>query len=112
MSEEEKNVIEEIKKSIEIQDRLNNEIRKTGAEPFIHSKKIDIYRVVLNLIKKQDKEIENWQKIAEELANTIHTGILSYNDVCDKVSDEECNKRRCYQCIIDWARKEVEKDGQ
>ena len=65
---------------------------------------------LLDKVEKQGKELETYKKIAEKLADTIQGGIFSYNDVCDKVSDEECNKRRCYQCIIDWARNEVLKD--
>ena len=66
-----------------------------------------------------NKELETYKKIAEKLA--VEVEILD-----DKISAEignytkgYCNiengcifnyKRKCSECILDWARKEVEKD--
>ena len=68
----------------------------------------------LTLIKKQDKELETYKKIAEKLAEEIsYTDnlICKYLDAIDKCKYEarKDNTNTCKQCIIDWARKEVEK---
>lgn len=115
MSEEEKKVIEEIKKSIAIQDRLNDEIRKSGTEPFICSKRIDIYRVVLNLIEKQDKELKEEKNISKKLAealgeNCCHQKPLFMGVIADEIYG--CDKyNNCTDCFLDWARKEVENEN-
>jgi hypothetical protein len=65
---------------------------------------------LLKSYKENTSELETYKKIAEKLADAIEYNTFSYKFICDNISDEECKKRRCYQCIIDWARKEVEKD--
>ena len=51
---------------------------------------------------------ETWKKIAEKLADKL----MVLDDGCKHIPTEICNEYsngRCIQCIIDWARKEVEK---
>lgn len=60
-------------------------------------------------LDKKDKEIENWKKIAEKLAEE-----MALHGLCSGVEESDkcyANEIQCKQCIIDWARKEVEKDG-
>lgn len=76
-------------------------------------------RIVLNLITKQQKEIATLNKIAEKLASTTYDyANLEMLNICPaeyegKVDLRKCKQnhieRNCIQCIIDWARKEVEK---
>ena len=50
---------------------------------------------------------ETWKKIAEKLADKL----VEIEDGCKHIPSEICNKYsngRCKQCIIDWARKEVQ----
>ena len=64
--------------------------------------------------KALNKELETYKKIAEKLAEE-----LSYTDnsICRDLNEiAKCkfesgkdNRNTCKQCIIDWARKEVEK---
>lgn len=78
-----------------------------------------IYRVPIKDIKilptKQDKEIEKWQKIAEKLVDKILEMDVDgevFDFFCKYIPMEKCDEFSdgyCEQCIIDWARKEVEK---
>ena len=58
------------------------------------------------------QELETYKKIAEKLADILLKGDeVPY--ICDMVFDEHCNTYKtgeCNKCIIDWVRKEVEKD--
>ena len=60
-------------------------------------------------------ELETYKKIAEKLAELINNHDID-EDVCRQMGkDFECtlfnqDEKFCVQCIIDWARKEVEKD--
>lgn len=53
--------------------------------------------------KDLKNELEIYKKIAEKLAEISR---------CVNVSDDECHKKTCEQCVIDWARKEVEKNNE
>lgn len=63
-------------------------------------------------------ELETYKKIAEKLAKKIQTEI--YRNI-DKPKDEICVENEgsnickehyyCIDCIIEWARNEVKKDG-
>ena len=53
-------------------------------------------------------ELETYKKIAEKLARS--SNIIKHKEICINVSDDECDKKTCEQCIIDWARKEVENE--
>ena len=58
-------------------------------------------------LEKKDKEIETWKKIAEKLADKL----MVLDDGCKHIPTEICNEYsngRCIQCLIDWARNEVE----
>lgn len=54
-------------------------------------------------------DLETWKKIAEKLADKL----TDIEDGCKHIPTEICNEYsdgRCIQCVIDLARKEVEKD--
>lgn len=59
-------------------------------------------------------ELDTWKKIAEFMADFINMYTLSgeENQYCHRVIDcqEIGGSRSCIECIIDWARKEVEKN--
>ena len=59
----------------------------------------------LTLIKKQDKELETYKKIAEKLAEVVDLGYMPFE--CSPMCiHDNCIK----ECTLDWARKEVEND--
>ena len=70
-------------------------------------------------LEKQDKELETYKKIAEKLAEQVKRDTVFYDtegiSSCDLSEEKYCkcskhnNGTNCKQCIIDWARKEVEK---
>ena len=60
-------------------------------------------------IEYLDKELETYKKIAEKLARLLKEKTSVYLDICIETPDEKCADNKCYECIIDWARKEVEK---
>ena len=100
MSEEEKKAIEELKEFIK-----DNEVQNIS---------IFTAKKVLKLIENKDKELETYKKIAEILAQKL-VDLEWRIDICDYVSVEICESygsdiSNCKQCIIDWARNEVEKD--
>ena len=63
---------------------------------------------------------ENWKKIAEKLAEQVKRDTVFYDtegiSSCDLSEEKYCkcskhnNCANCKQCIIDWAKREVEKD--
>ena len=66
-----------------------------------------------DLLNKSEKELETYKKIAEWLAEN---GIFNGGEYNEKYCDSNifsCNaktpKKTCKQCIVDWARKEVDK---
>ena len=57
----------------------------------------------------QGKELETYKKIAEKLAKSMVIGINKDKEIC--ANTDKCIEHKwCRECIIDWARKEVEKD--
>lgn len=57
-------------------------------------------------------ELETYKKIAEKLADYIVITDINEDIICADIPEEICEQRAigdCKQCIIDWARKEVEK---
>lgn len=59
---------------------------------------------------KDTQELETYKKIAEKLADLLLKGDESPY-ICDLIFDEHCNSYKageCGNCIIDWARNEVE----
>ena len=64
-------------------------------------------------LDKQDKEIETLEKIAEKLADVIQSidnGICEGLNAINKCQYTDTKDQiKCIPCIIDWARKEVEK---
>ena len=58
------------------------------------------------------EELETYKKIAEKLADELRyqKGMKQDYMFCvDICGDNWCDEENCKQCIIDWARKEVEK---
>jgi hypothetical protein len=68
---------------------------------------------------KTNLELKTYKKIAEKLAEE-YIALESRLDETVEIDDDYCNfdavqcfsfrKKSCKECIIDWARKEVEKD--
>ena len=75
-------------------------------------------RLILMKINHLDKELETYKKIAEKLADTLYEVFCLRPMTVSKVlrkqgfDDNKCEECEdsCYQCLLDWARKEVEKD--
>lgn len=68
------------------------------------------YKTHLKIIEMQHKELETYKKIAEKLAFKVSE--LDISGSCHLLlpKDWDCKKyKNCEECIIDWARKEVEK---
>lgn len=71
-----------------------------------------------DLISKLKIELETYKKIAEKLAEELDKVTEEFTREEYYEDYEFCNHRccienfniKCKQCIIDWARKEVEKD--
>ena len=70
-----------------------------------------------DLLNKSEKELETYKKIAEKLAETQLNEEINHIDICKEMGENRgltCflyveDNEICKQCIIDWARKEVEK---
>ena len=63
---------------------------------------------------RENKELETYKKIAEKLAEEVKKDVVYYDrtgivscELYDKCS-KNTNGALCVDCIIDWARKEVE----
>ena len=75
-------------------------------EDVVEIKSDDVRKENINL----KKELETYKKIAEKLAELLHRGD-EVDYICDLILNEHCDTYKtgeCNQCIIDWARKEVE----
>lgn len=95
------NVLKELeKKDIEI-SRLKDELDYDHKE----------YK---RMSRDTKKELETYKKMAEKLAEYITITDINEDVICDSVPEEICEQRAigdCKQCIIDWARKEVENEN-
>lgn len=62
---------------------------------------------------KLEKELDTWKKIAEKLAELLDNQ-TNFGDYIEEFRKKEecygCDGKHCKQCIIDWARKEVESE--
>lgn len=81
--------------------------------PSFTKREIELMNLGISLNETTEKsELETYKKIAEKLADLLLKGDeVPY--ICDIVFDEHCNTYKtgeCNKCIIDWARKEVEKN--
>lgn len=119
MSEEEKKAIEILKIEIDGYNRAMKIIEDVDLLDD-YAEELEICETLLNLIEKQQKELETYKKIGEKLAGEVE-------NLDDRLSAEignyikgYCNiekgcifnyKRKCSECIIDWARKEVENEN-
>ena len=132
MTEEEKEAIETMKRWIEYEKQNKDKINKAN-------ELIEIQETVLNLIQKQDKEIEHWKngferelennrkntcellkqdliirekdKQIDLMAEKIHFLGSEYDDFCiDTVWNEDCDKD-CKNCIKQYFERKV-KDGR
>ena len=103
-----KDIVETLKQRAK--EMLNDDYsRKIGDE--------ELYTIICEW-ENSLKELETYKKIAEKLAEKIQIGL--YRNI-DKPRDEICVKNEgtdicknndfCIECIIDWARKEVEDDS-
>ena len=94
--------IEFVKEKIEectriIQSVSNMESKKA------YSKERTNFKKVLNLIENKDKAIETWKEIAEILASEYAKHVICRNTV-GGISFREVEQ------LLDWARKEVDKN--
>ena len=88
-----KNVLSRLEKNKDIeQDYITNEEK------------------IADYTSKLETELETYKKIAEKLARLLKDKVSLYDDICINISDEKCADNKCYDCVIDWARKEVEND--
>lgn len=115
MSEEEKKAIEWLK--IEIDDY--NRVMKIVEDVDLlddYAEELKICETLLNLIERKDKELETYKKVAKKLADTILEIDAEEEEVYEKICKnlpslrcDEIEEGRCDKCIIEWARKEVDK---
>jgi hypothetical protein len=102
---------ERIKKYLgNVEERIN--FAKENGCKLLECKTID-NNIKLRLENiKLKSELETYKKIAEKLAELLYRGDET-DYICDLILGEHCVKYetgKCNQCIIDWARKEVEND--
>ena len=101
----------DIDKDIELVSNLKNVVLKGKVnEHYIYTKIPEEY---LNAIENVLADREMWKKIAEKLAEYITITDINEDVICDGVPEEICEQRAigdCKQCILDWARKEVDNE--
>ena len=106
MSEEEKKAIEWLKY---LQETRKEQIRQ---QAWVGTNTFDAIDEVLNLIEKQQAEIEKKDKIIDEMAEfledelTIDTFCIKENCYADEYVNGHCQK--CLNCIIEYFTKKVE----
>jgi hypothetical protein len=75
-------------------------------------------KILQTIIKEQQKELETYKKIAEFLAKKI-VGVIQYDYIYENICinnpnyvfcENIGNHIKCKQCLLEHARKEVEKD--
>ena len=94
-------------------------ILKELAEDTIKYNMVETDAYMAGAIIRVLKELETYKKIAEKLAEEVHylsEDLQLTNEnltfkYCDLFAEENKCENECSKCIIDWARKEVEKDG-
>lgn len=99
----------------ELQESIKNILKslKSYREDYNHRCQLAIDRA--EEVEKLNSELEIYKKIAEKLAEYISRRchyVDAYSNSCDVIEDSCFEDKDCKQCIIDWARKEVEKDGK
>lgn len=108
MSEEERAI--EILKSFKIElDNVESEELPTAEDRYkkilivLHEENFDIFQTILNLIEKQQKEIE-------ELENRIDLGLDFRNEEIDKYMQENYISKDKIREILDNTEKNIEED--
>lgn len=112
-----------IDKDIEIVEKFIEETQEEYSETLVDGKVYRIENIPLefkptkelaNAISNVLSELEIYKKIVPFMADFINMYTLSgeENQYCHRVIDcqEIGSGRSCIECIIDWARKEAEKD--
>ena len=72
------------------------------------------YLIFKEKLEKQDKELETYKKIAEKLAEELEKHFAN----CFSCKNYNYNEDKCKKynnvkdCIIDWARKEIENENK
>lgn len=109
MSKEEKRAIEIYKQAIE-------DVSKNGAINMTIEEFIIYTPVLINLIQKQQKEIEKKDKIIDEMAKSIvHNNDIDY-EICENVHEQEIEcegysretNESCEKCVKQYFEKKVE----
>ena len=96
-----KDIVETLKQRAK--EMLNDDYsRKIGDE--------ELYTIICEW-ENSLKELETYKKIVEKLAKEL---IKNANNQYCQYSKEYClnNMLLCKNCVLDWARKEVEKDAK
>ena len=114
MSDEEKKAIEKIKSFNQYNWEMNNLKEKEFAKPYF-----DALDTILNLIEKQQKEIEKKDKIIDLMAEQL-AGLKNEVDILEQGNkdcfipkeysdiDDCVKKESCKECIIEYFIKKVE----
>lgn len=87
-------------------------------EEIVEPYTVDIIEGLKGCVTQQKAELETYKKIAEKLAEEVDSLSnelqLTNEDLffkyCDLFAEENKCDNECSKCIIDWARKEVEKN--
>lgn len=74
-------------------------------------------KIFLSELDERDKDLETWKKIAEKLVDSIVSDGKILALTCKRIinkTEDECLEQNCLcdECIIDWARKEVENNDR
>ena len=100
-----------IDKDIELLKDLKYRYLRFCIEGLGEPSDIKEFRARLQAIENVIKELETYKKIAEKLADKLRyekgmkQDFMFCLDIC---GDNLCDRENCKQCIIDWAKREVE----
>ena len=109
MSKEEKKAIEQLKKvrwnSLAIV--VKNEDGKMDISYFTEKHK----KTIINLIEKQQKELDKKDKIINEMSKYIRACDID-EDICKTETECISDNLKCENCIIDYFINKVDKEGR
>lgn len=92
---------------LETYKKANDNLLVKNVELKIELKTLEQSNKNLLVIKTK---LETWKKIAERLAKRVDKLDEENYNYCQSGETHCKETNRCIQCIIDWARKEVEKE--
>jgi hypothetical protein len=113
MSENEKKAIEKLKGRVKIDRQLRDKV-ESDFDKFCEDECIAI-EIVLNLVGKQQKEIDKQNKVIYLMAKMIEAHDID-EDICRQVRNTDCNdyedKQKCIECIKQYFIRKVEGDDK